>query len=118
MRGLTSADGKMTGNVQTVGSYNKSKGPGGGLIKQEGDTVGGGEHVKSHHVHKHEDGHISSEDSEGNVTHHDNIDEAADHMKTAMDGETANMEDESGDRAEERGGIEDNPKHKTPSFMA
>lgn len=131
MKGLTSADGKMTGNVQTVGRYNDTKKP-----KASGGESGGvhepgghdeiksvvGEHGSAHTVitkkgpaghhstSHHEDGHVHEQD-------HDTIDDASEHMKTAMDGENADMEDESGDRAGERSEVESVPKHRAPSYM-
>lgn len=120
MRGMTSSDGKMTGNIQSVGSYDKHKGSkgGGGVIMHGDDADEGHSPIKSHTVHKHADGHISSEDQEGNVTPHDTIDDAAEHMKMSMDdGEHDEMNKDSEGRAGARDAMEKHPKQHAPSFM-
>jgi hypothetical protein len=135
MKGLTSRDGKMTGNVQMVGSYDKSKQPretehggeSGGVREPSGhDEIKhvNGEHGSAHTVitkkgpaggahstSHHEDGHVHEQE-------HDNIEDAGEHMKAAMDGEHDEMEGESEDRAGERDEMEHSPKSKTPDFMS
>lgn len=138
MRGMTSSDGKMTGNVQTVGRYDESKKP-----KHKGPEMGSGAHdmdggghdeikhvvgehgvadthviTKSAHdgsVHSethHESGHIHHQD-------HASLDEAHQHGKVAMeDSEHNPMGEDATLNAGEREGAEKPAKMSTPSFMA
>lgn len=116
MRGLTSKDGKMSGNVQMIGSYDKSKGhkppaehhDGGGMDQPMHEVVAAHGPAKQHLITKHEDGHHSShtmhEDGHKHgPVHHDSLEEAHEHGQQAMgDAEHTEMGDESGDRAQER----------------
>lgn len=134
MRGMTSSDGKMTGNVQQVGSYDKSKsqkpkpegGESGGVHEPSGhdeikSVVGehgsahtvitkkkpeGGHHSTSHH----EDGHVHEQD-------HESIADAQEHIQQAMDGEHDEMGGESEERAGDRNEMERTPSKHAPSIM-
>jgi hypothetical protein len=130
MRGATSSDGKMTGNVQTVGRYDehkKAKPPSasGGESGGERDPEGHdelkqvvGEHGAAHEhvVTKTEQGHHSkTTHSDGHVHHadHASLDEAHEHGKVAMeDAEHNTMGEDAAMDAGERGGPE-MPSHKS-----
>jgi hypothetical protein len=128
MKGLTSSDGKMTGNVQMVGSYNNRKGgESGGKHAPEGDDQNkhlSDEYGSAHTVitkKKPEGGFSTESHHEGGAVDHQDHDTLADaHAHGAMamgeDAETSEMGDLGIDNASERSGIE-KAKTKTPSFM-
>jgi len=135
MRGMTSADGKMSGNVQMVGSYDKHKSQ---KPKPEGGESGGAHDPDGHdeikqvvaehgpaHTHvikKNEHGHMSETHHESGHVHHKDhasLEEAHEHGQHAMDedGDHAQMGEDSEDRAGERDDMEQLPKTHAPSFM-
>lgn len=132
MRGMTSGDGKMSGNVQTIGSYDKSKSAKPEPEKGDGPMDGGNDEMKgivaehgpahTHVIKKSEHGHSSETHHEsGHIHHadHGSLQEAHEHGMAAMeqDGEHAPMSEDSEDRAGERDAMEVKPRSKTPSFM-
>lgn len=140
MKGLTSADGKMTGNVQSVGSYDKSKkqphespsgGDSGGVhdpsghdeIKEVVNTHGAADtHVitKNHQGTTGKEVHSETHHKSGHIHHadHASLDEAHEHGKVAMeDAEHNEMGDDAMEDAGERGGMEDSKHTSHAPFM-
>lgn len=135
MRGMTSHDGKMTGNVQTVGRYDEHKkakppGPSGGESGGEHDPEGHdemkeivGEHGAAHKhiITKTEHGHHSETHHADGYVHHANhasLEEAHEHGKVAMeDAEHNPMDEDAMNDAGERGGAEHLSHKSVPSFM-
>ncbi len=132
MRGATSSDGKLTGNVQTVERYEDSKKP-----KTDGHDPnkgmdGGHEEIHSvvaqhgsadRHVITNSNGKVHSEThhKSGHIHHadHASLDEAHEHGKVAMeDAEHNTMGEDAALDAGERGGAEHLASKKTPGFMA
>jgi hypothetical protein len=135
MRGMTSADGKMTGNVQQVSSYDKHKGQ---KSKATGGDSGGvhgpdghdeikqvvAEHgpAHTHIIKKNAHGHTSeTHHADGHIHHadHASLEEAHEHGMHAMDedGDHAEMGEDAEDRAGERDEMEQLPRTKAPSYM-
>jgi hypothetical protein len=104
MKGLTSKDGKMSGNVQTVGSYDRSKGhkPQAGRPDHTSDDGGGAESTPMHEVvakHGAAKQHLVTKGPDGGFeshtmhesghkhgpVHHDSLDEAHEHGRQAME---------------------------------
>src|SRR5208282_48069 len=138
---MTSSDGKMTGNIQMVGSYDKHKK--GSAFKPAKETGGdsGGKHEADGHdemksivgehgmAHKHiismrggSEGGVHSEThhADGYIHHadHANLAEAHEHGKVAMeDAEHNTMGEDAMEDAGERGGAEHMSGKSTPSFM-
>lgn len=135
MRGATSSDGKMAGNVQTVGRYDEHKKPKAPSHSEPND-LGGGGHDEIHQVvaeHGAADTHVITKSAKdgsvhsethhksGHIHHQDHasLDEAHQHGKVAMEDAEHNTmgEDAMGDA-----GDRENSEHpmgkSTPSFMS
>lgn len=114
MKGMTSGDGKMSGNVQTVGSYNKHKSmkpmgaepqmEGGGMEQSPEEVVQQhGPATEVHVQHDHEGGshHVHSKHKSGHEHHsqHGSAHEAHQHASTLGGaGESDNMPMQGGEQ--------------------
>lgn len=134
MKGMTSSDGRMTGNVQTVGRYEDHKkakpkpsgGESGGVHEPDGhdelkSVVGEHGSAHKHIITKSDEGHHSETHHEsGHVHHadHASLDEAHAHGKVAMeDAEHNPMGEDAMDNAGGREGAERPAGRRVPSFM-
>lgn len=128
MKGISSKDGKMHGNVQMVSRYEESQARKGKSADHSGEETGpdGHEEIKAvvaehgpahkHTIHRHEMGGFGSttEHEDGHVHEHpvphESLEEAHEHGAHAM-GEHADMTEEGAEGAEDKASDE-MPMHK------